>query len=551
MKKSTYLFAFALGASTITFAQNVGVNTDGSDPDANTILHIKNHFESSLDSTLLRIENEKATTGTGVQIENSGTASSKWDIIVPGSSTDLRIKGNGSDHVTIQNDGDVGISTTTPVSGLDVKTSMGYNINTFDASNPVPSPLNNSHNVILCNDGPYTVNLPAANTCEGRVYYIKNIDAEGDDITIDGNSTETIDGSETYLLDAYKYVVRIISDGTNWHVIEEFNPSGGSSVGSIASLDCESVTGLAWAVNVAVDEYISVPYTGDVAGSHSGDVANSTGVTGLTAELEGGTFSASSGNLLYRITGTPLATGTASFLLSIGGQSCVLTREVTCGGDVTFTYNGEEVTYGTLPGKTGGSPNGRCWLDRNLGASDQASSATDHNAYGDLFQWGRAADDRHQLINWISGTTSPYTDGAEQLNETTTTSSSPSPGHNDFIRGSYNWYTGSNPNDLWKEDGTGDNNPCPDGWRVPTRLEWLAENSAGNPNFPKYAHLKLPMAGNRRSGDGELRAVGTHGRYWSSTVSGANASLLLFDSSNAYMSNNGRAFGASVRCLKD
>ena len=85
MKKSTYLIALALGVSTITFAQNVGINTDGNDPDANTLLHLNNDAASSLDSALLRIENEKATTGTGVQIENSGTASSKWDIIVPGS----------------------------------------------------------------------------------------------------------------------------------------------------------------------------------------------------------------------------------------------------------------------------------------------------------------------------------------------------------------------------------------------------------------------------------------------------------------------------------
>ena len=265
MKKSTYLFAIALGVSTITFAQNVGINTDGNDPDANTLLHLNNDAGSSLDSALLRIENEKATTGTGVQIENSGTASSKWDIIVPGSSTNLTIKGNGSDHVTIQNDGDVGIGTTnptatldvdgdaifnesgaakdfriesdanthqlyvdgtnneigvntsTPASTIDIQGSMGLKVTTITSA----TTLDQTHNVVLCNTGTYTVTLPAAASNTGKVYYIKNIDSDGDYFTIDGNSTETIDGDETFELLAYNHAVRIISDGSGWHVINE------------------------------------------------------------------------------------------------------------------------------------------------------------------------------------------------------------------------------------------------------------------------------------------------------------------------------------------
>ena len=243
MKKSTYLIALAFGASALTFAQNVGINTDGNDPDANTLLHLNNDAGSSLDSALLRIENEKATTGTGVQIENSGTASSKWDIIVPGGSTNLIIKGNGSDHVTIQNDGDVGIGTTnptatldvdgdaifnesgaakdfriesdanthqlyvdgtnneigvntsTPASGLEVNTSMGLKVTTITSA----TTLDQTHNVVLCNTGSYTVTLPAAASNTGKVYYIKNIDSDGDNINIDGNGSETINGATTYV----------------------------------------------------------------------------------------------------------------------------------------------------------------------------------------------------------------------------------------------------------------------------------------------------------------------------------------------------------------
>jgi len=58
-----------------------------------------------------------------------------------------------------------------------------------------------------------------------------------------------------------------------------------------------------------------------------------------------------------------------------------------CGDPVTFNYAGSQVTYGKVL-----SANNRCWLDRNLGATRVATSSTDTQAYGDLFQWGRAAD---------------------------------------------------------------------------------------------------------------------------------------------------------------
>jgi uncharacterized protein (TIGR02145 family) len=59
------------------------------------------------------------------------------------------------------------------------------------------------------------------------------------------------------------------------------------------------------------------------------------------------------------------------------------------------------------------------------------------------------------------------------------------------------------------------------------------------------------MAGYRSRSSGSLANVGTYGYYWSSTVSGANSRGLYFNSSNAYMVDDFRADGFSVRCLKD
>lgn len=121
-------------------------------------------------------------------------------------------------HLFIENTtGDVGIGTTSPVSGLDVQTSMGLSVTTITSA----TTLDNTHNVVLCNTGAYTVTLPAAASHTGKVYYIKNIDAESDDITIDGNGSEEIDGATTVVLYVRYDAVRIVSDGTDWHIIAD------------------------------------------------------------------------------------------------------------------------------------------------------------------------------------------------------------------------------------------------------------------------------------------------------------------------------------------
>jgi uncharacterized protein (TIGR02145 family) len=182
---------------------------------------------------------------------------------------------------------------------------------------------------------------------------------------------------------------------------------------------------------------------------------------------------------------------------------------------------------------------GKIWMDRNLGASQAATSSTDANSYGDLYQWGRRADG-HQCRTSAT---------------TTTLSSTDQPVHGDFIlanSGNYDWRSPQNDN-LW-QGINGVNNPCPSGYRLPTnaeldaeRLSWSQNNSAGAFASP----LKLPMAGGRDLSDGSLYAVGAYGDYWSSTVNGASAGYLYFGSSDAYMVDFYRAHGLPVRCLKD
>jgi uncharacterized protein (TIGR02145 family) len=179
-------------------------------------------------------------------------------------------------------------------------------------------------------------------------------------------------------------------------------------------------------------------------------------------------------------------------------------------------------------------------MDRNLGASQVATSSTDANSYGDLYQWGRRADG-HQCR------TSPTTP---------TLSSVDQPAHGNFIlapNALEDWRSPQNAN-LW-QGVNGVNNPCPSGYRIPTeteldteRLSWSSNNGAGAFASP----LKWTIAGRRLHwNNGTLNAVGLDGFYWSSTVSGTFSRYLSFDSGYANMNDNTRASGYTVRCLKD
>jgi len=201
------------------------------------------------------------------------------------------------------------------------------------------------------------------------------------------------------------------------------------------------------------------------------------------------------------------------------------------------------------------SSTGAVWMDRNLGASRVATSKTDYAAYGCLYQWGRGTDG-HQNIRWNSATTGTPINGS-----TATLSTTDRPDNNLFIiqpASPFDWRATANDN-LWNgaNRAASPNTPCPTGFRVPTDAELTAEftaysiTGAGADDLAFASPHKFVLAGYRNNFNAVLYRIGSDGNLWSSTVSGVTARYRYFSASGSTSSSGNRAYGFSVRCIKD
>jgi uncharacterized protein (TIGR02145 family) len=324
------------------------------------------------------------------------------------------------------------------------------------------------------------------------------------------------------------------SIGTSVRCIKE-------TTATLGSLNCggASQAGIVYSGQAASGVSVTLPYTGGNGGFQVAQVTNSAGVTGLTAALPAGLVANGSGNVVFTITGTPSAAGTANFTVNIGGQSCTFSLNVSSliaqypVGSV-FCASGATVIVDVTNPTTG-----KTWMDRNLGATQVATSSTDALAYGDLYQWGRG-NDGHQCRN--SATTA-------------TLSSSDQPGNGNFIlppTTPNDWRSPQNTN-LW-QGVNGVNNPCPSGYRVPTdveldaeRISWATSNAAGG--FSSV--LKFPAGGSRSSVGGALNNVGVNINLWTSKTGSTTSACLNAGTTFSGINSDIRADGRSIRCIKN
>jgi hypothetical protein len=179
-------------------------------------------------------------------------------------------------------------------------------------------------------------------------------------------------------------------------------------------------------------------------------------------------------------------------------------------------------TYGTVTNIPGEAT--KCWITKNLGATQQAISVNDspEASAGWYWQFNRKQGYKHDGTNrtpnsaWISN-----------------------------ISENVDWQGANDPCNL--ELGTA--------WRLPTYTEWNNVNNTGgwtNWNGPWGSDLKLHAAGYLYNSSGSLNGRGSVGYYWSSTHNSTVYSFYLyFFSDFSCLSSGNKAYGFSVRCLRD
>jgi uncharacterized protein (TIGR02145 family) len=167
---------------------------------------------------------------------------------------------------------------------------------------------------------------------------------------------------------------------------------------------------------------------------------------------------------------------------------------------------------------------GTCWATRNV---DEFGTFTENpEDYGKFYQWNRSK--AWAATGSVSGWDSSMPSGSE-----------------------------------WEKA----NDPCPAGFRVPTRTEQQALVNAGSTWTTNYNGTGVagrifgsgedvvffPAAGCRGiDRDGTLYVAGTGGHYWSVTEDDSNfAYHVTFNSGLAFMGNSYRAYGRSVRCVSE
>ena len=270
-----------------------------------------------------------------------------------------------------------------------------------------------------------------------------------------------------------------------------------------------------------------------------------TGATGIgtATGLPAGVTASWAANTIT-ISGTPTADGTFNYSIPLTGG----VGSVSATGTITVKYCGAYISAGVW----------KAFLCHNLGADTTADPFTPSwKLIGNYYQWGRNTN---------------ITSGSPRYGAAGPTGPASGDANDGSIAG---WSTTAAANGAWVDSIKTANDPCPLGFRVPTRAQWLAvtnsnlntvsyEGSDWTSNNTSYSTglrigsgtsgLFLPATGSRSASNGALTDRGYSGYYWSSSERANNANNAwrqFFNLGDAFQTNSSRRIGMSVRCIAE
>ncbi len=259
---------------------------------------------------------------------------------------------------------------------------------------------------------------------------------------------------------------------------------------------------------------------------------------------------------------TTVADGTATItVMAVGGVSATCSVTVKSAIEVVkinYVVGGVNYGCGIVIGNV-------VWAPVNCGY-EPANGEYKGYPYGKLYQWGRKYGQGYDSndasypsgANLVKGPVDPSLDSSdEHAGKFFYNSSHP-----------YNW-SANRIDDLWADsNGKTMNDPCPEGWRVPTWGElqslianysaWSTDASEHNGRYftGEYTYMEgiqkifLPAAGYRSCDNGDVFGRGGLGYYWSSTSCSICAGYFYFDRGSVFIKDSYRAAGYTVRCVQ-
>lgn len=274
---------------------------------------------------------------------------------------------------------------------------------------------------------------------------------------------------------------------------------------SVSALHCDSVTmmGIILESQEASGAYFLLPYSGGAGGVQDGFQVISTEVSGLTATLLDGNYTAGDGVLYVQLAGVPDTSGIAVFTINFGGVTCSVEIPVY---EVGVNHLNPNLTYGAMTDHEGSTYatiaiGSQVWMAEDLRVSTYSNGDSILNVPGST--------------QWLQQTTGAwaYYGNLQPVGQP-----------NGKL---YNWYAVSDPRNV-----------CPTGWHVPTDLEWQTLE----------LHLGMPVGElTQLSYRGETQMVGgalktTEPQYFLGGNNGASNSSGFSALGNGYRSTNGALF---------